>query len=45
MTNYNGKLATKYSNLPMCNPDFIYLDGPDQFKVKIKITFLPLILI
>ncbi len=18
----------------MCNPDFIYLDGPDQFKVK-----------
>ena len=34
MTNYNGKIATKYSNLPMCNPDFIYLDGPDQFRVK-----------
>ena len=31
---YNGKICTKYKNLPLCNPDFIYLDGPDQFKVK-----------
>lgn len=34
MTNYNGKIATEYKKLPLCNPDFIYLDGPDQFDVK-----------
>lgn len=34
MTNYNNKFATEYKKLPLCNPDFIYLDGPDQFKVK-----------
>ena len=22
--------------VPLCNPDFIYLDGPDQFKIKAK---------
>jgi len=34
MTNYNGHFATEYKSLPLCNPDFIYLDGPGQFKVK-----------
>lgn len=34
MTNYNGNIATEYNKLPMCNPDFIYLDGPDQFNIK-----------
>ena len=38
MMNYLGNYATEYKKLPLCNPDFIYLDGPDQFKVKNKIN-------
>ena len=38
MTTYNGKIATEYENLPLCNPDFIYLDGPDQFNVQKKVN-------
>jgi len=34
MTTYRDKICTKYKKLPLCNPDLIYLDGPDQFKVK-----------
>jgi len=34
MTSYNDKIATEYNKMPMCNPDFIYLDGPDQFNIK-----------
>ena len=34
MTTFNGRICTQYKKLPLCNPDFIYLDGPDQFKVK-----------
>jgi len=34
MTNYNGNIASEYKKIPLCNPDFIYLDGPDQFGVK-----------
>ena len=34
MTTYNGRICTQYKKLPLCNPDFIYLDGPDQFKIK-----------
>ena len=34
MTTYNNRICTQYKKLPLCNPDFIYLDGPDQFKVK-----------
>ncbi len=34
MTLYNKKICTQYKKLPLCNPDFIYLDGPDQFNVK-----------
>ena len=37
MTNYQGKISTEFEKLPMCNPDFIYLDGPDQFNIKGKI--------
>ncbi len=33
MTTFNGRICTQYKKLPLCNPDFIYLDGPDQFKV------------
>jgi hypothetical protein len=38
MTTYNGRIATQYKNLPICNPDFIYLDGPEQFRIKKKIN-------
>tara|TARA_B100001093_G_scaffold323109_1_gene308299 strand:- start:4864 stop:5679 length:816 start_codon:yes stop_codon:yes gene_type:complete len=34
MTTFNGRICTQYKRLPLCNPDFIYLDGPDQFNVK-----------
>tara|TARA_B100001093_G_scaffold436911_1_gene435568 strand:- start:452 stop:1258 length:807 start_codon:yes stop_codon:yes gene_type:complete len=34
MTLFNNKFSTHYRKLPMCNPDFIYLDGPDQFNIK-----------
>ena len=34
MTTFNDRISTQYKKLPVCNPDFIYLDGPDQFNVK-----------
>ena len=34
MTSFNGRIATEVLNLPKCSPDFIYLDAPDQFKIK-----------
>ena len=34
MIQFNNHIATEFIKLPMCNPDFIYLDGPDQFNVK-----------
>tara|TARA_Y200000002_G_C22635179_1_gene644308 strand:+ start:455 stop:1264 length:810 start_codon:yes stop_codon:yes gene_type:complete len=33
MTVYNGKICSEYNKLPLVNPDFIYLDGPDQKKI------------
>lgn len=38
MVNYNVNFATEYKNLPLCNPDFIYLDGPGQFNIYNKIN-------
>ena len=38
MTTYNGKFATEYRSLPLCNPDFIYLDGPGQFNIKGRVN-------
>mgnify|MGYP006108053117 CR=1 FL=1 len=35
---YLGRICTSYKNFPKVNPDFIYLDGPDQFKTKGKIN-------
>ena len=32
---YNGQISTSYQNLHRCNPDFIYMDGPDLFS-KLK---------
>lgn len=34
MTLYNDRICTQYKKLPLCNPDFIYLDGPNQFNIK-----------
>ena len=34
MTTFKDRICTQYKKLPLCNPDFIYLDGPNQFKVK-----------
>ena len=34
MTTFNNRICTTYKKLPLCNPEFIYLDGPDQFNVK-----------
>jgi hypothetical protein len=34
MSEYQNKVVTSYEKLPLCNPDFIYLDGPGQYKVK-----------
>ncbi len=34
MTLFNDRICTQYKKIPLCNPDFIYLDGPDQFNVK-----------
>lgn len=34
MTTYNDHICTKYNKLPLCNPDFIYSDGPGQYGVK-----------
>ena len=34
MSSFNKRIVTEYKKLPLCNPDFIYLDGPNQFKVK-----------
>jgi len=42
MTLFNGKICTQYKKLPLCNPDFIYLDGPDQFNVKKDINGITL---
>ena len=34
MSIFNDRICTQYKKLPLCNPDFIYLDGPDQFNIK-----------
>jgi len=33
MVCFQGRYATEYETLPLVNPDFIYLDGPDQFNI------------
>ena len=33
MTTYNGIICNEYESLPAINPDFVYLDGPDQFNI------------
>ena len=38
MDTFNGKICTSFNKLPNINPDFIYLDGPDQFNIKENIS-------
>ena len=38
MDKFNGKICTSFKKIPKINPDFIYLDGPDQFNIKGKIN-------
>lgn len=38
MTMFKKKYASHYVSHPLINPDFIYLDGPDQFQIKGKIN-------
>jgi len=33
LTKYDFRYVTEFKELPNINPDFIYLDGPDQFKI------------
>ena len=40
MTLFNNKICTQYKKLPMCSPDFIYVDGPGQFSVKNNIVIV-----
>lgn len=40
MTKFNNRVACEYLSMPMCNPDFIYLDGPDQFNIKGRVNNL-----
>ena len=42
MTTFENRICTEYRKLPLCNPDFIYIDGPDQFKVKKDINGISL---
>ena len=34
MSKFNGNICTFFKNLPACQPDFIYLDGPDLTNIK-----------
>ena len=34
MINHLNRVCSVYKKLPNVNPDFIYLDGPDQFNIK-----------
>ena len=38
LSTYNGKFCIEYEKIPTCNPDFIYIDGPDIFNIKGKIN-------
>ena len=38
MALFNDRICTQYKKLPLCNPDFIYLDGPNQFNIKKQIN-------
>jgi hypothetical protein len=35
---FNGRICTYYDELPNISPDLIYLDAPDQFSIKKKVS-------
>jgi len=35
---FNDRICTYYESIPHVSPDFIYVDGPDQFSVKSDIA-------
>ncbi|NIY75424.1 class I SAM-dependent methyltransferase [Thalassospira sp. HF15] len=37
---FQGRLTTRYKEIPQISPDFIYLDGPDQFTTQGSINGL-----
>ncbi len=39
LTTHDMRYVTEFEKLPKINPDFIYLDGPDQFKIISKHKF------
>lgn len=38
MCTFNDRYCSEYVKHPSINPDFIYVDGPDQFEIKKKIN-------
>jgi len=38
MDKINDRYCTQYKKIPLCNPDLIYLDGPNLFSVKDRIN-------
>lgn len=40
MTTFNDRITSEFINHPQINSDFIYLDGPDQFKILGRINNL-----
>ena len=38
MTKFNGRFASEYKKIPVVNPDFIYLDGPDPSSVQSSVN-------
>jgi hypothetical protein len=40
MCTFNGRIASEFVSHPQINPDFIYLDGPDQFEISGRINNL-----
>ena len=34
MSLFNDRICTQYDKFPMCNPDFVYVDGPGLFNIK-----------
>lgn len=38
MNLYKNLIVNSYNKLPLCNPDLIYIDGPDQFDVYGKVN-------
>ena len=38
MGTFNDRICTYYESLPLCSPDFIYIDSPNQFSAKSDIS-------